>query len=177
MKTSNAAARVQANLPDLFRANLASGEAYIRFQLTKDLPALLSMKQVQGSIIVPADKITPLPGMPKSVIGITSYRDRVFCVFDLAQLLGFPTKLFAPQQYQVIILESTTKQLIYLGFAVTRLQSIVPLKTEEILFSLDTFPSKICSHFSGAVREEKMIIPILNFPKILATLDNLANRN
>ncbi len=82
METFNAATRVQANLKDLFQANLSPGKAYIKFQLTEDLTALLSMKQVQGSMIIPADKITPLPSMPEPVMGMMSSRDRVFCIFE-----------------------------------------------------------------------------------------------
>ncbi|MGF1541456.1 MAG: chemotaxis protein CheW, partial [Pleurocapsa sp.] len=88
MIISSAASRIQANLQELFQANLAPGDAYIRFQLTSDMTALISMEQVQESLVIEAEKITPLPCMPESIIGIMNSRDRVFCVFDLAQLLS-----------------------------------------------------------------------------------------
>lgn len=171
MKISNYAS-IQASLQDdLFEIDASAGEAYIKFQLTKELPALLSMKQVQGSVIVKADKITYLPGMPTSVIGIIGYRDRVFCVFNLAQLLGFPTELFSPRQYQIIILQTATEKPTYLGFAVTQLQSIVRLTTEQISLSADV-PSTIAPYLNGAVLEEKIAIPILEFERIASTLVN-----
>lgn len=176
MKKFNAAAKVKASLQDdLFRTNTSSGEAYIRFQLTKELPALLSMKQVQGSMVVPADKITFMPSMPTSTIGIIGSRDRVFCVFDLAQLLGFPSELTSPRQYQIITLQTATKKPIHLGFAVTRLQSIVRLTTEQISLSLDAFPSQIIPYLGGAVLEEKIRIPVLEFECISRSLGNLAS--
>ncbi len=174
MKTFNAASLVRGSLQDdRFRANSSPGEAYIKFQLARKLPALLSMKQVRGSMIVPADKITFMPSMPTSTIGITGYRDRVFCVFDLAQLLGFPAELVSPRQYQIIVLQTATKNPIYIGFAVPHLQSIVRLTAEQILFSLDAFPSTIVPYLHGAVIEEENAIPILEFERIVSSLDDL----
>ena len=177
METFNAASKaskIQASLQDdLFRTDTSHQEAYIRFQLTKELPALLSMKQVQGSMVVQANQITFMPSMPASVIGITSSRTRVFCVFDLAQLLGFPTELISPRQYQIIMLQTVEKQ-IYFGLAVIKLQSVMRLATEQISWSVDGFPSQIVPYLSGAVIEAKSTIPILELQSILDNLNCLS---
>ncbi len=170
METFSAAARVQANLQDLFQANLSPGEAYIKFQLTEDLTALLSMKQVQGSMIVPADKITPLPSMPEPVIGMMSLRGRVFCVFDLAKLLTFSSSLVNLRQYQIIVLQTNDEQPIYIGLAVTQLQGIMRIATEKIQSSLENIPSNIASYLCGAFREEERMLPVLEFNRILEAL-------
>ncbi len=175
METSSAASRIQANLQELFKAKLAPGDAYIRFQLTSDMTALLSMKQVQESLVVEAEKITPLPSMPESVIGIMNSRERVFCALDLAQLLRLPSPLISPRQYQIIVLQTTSSRPIYIGLAVTRLTGIVRLPTEQIQSSLDAFPAKIAPYLCGAVKEEEIMIPILDFDSIseaLTTIDN-----
>ena len=170
MKKSSAASRIQANLQELFKANLTPGDAYIRFQLTSDMTALLSMEQVQESLVVEAEKITLLPNMPESVIGIMSSRDRVFCVFDLAQLLTLPSPFIAPRQYQIIVLQTTSEQPIYVGLTVTRLQGIVRLPTEQIKSSLDAVPSNIAPYICGAVKEEETMIPVLEFNSISEAL-------
>ena len=175
MTTSSAASRIQANLQDLFKANLAPGDAYIRFQLTSDMTALLSMKQVQESLVVEAEKINPLPSMPESVIGIMSSRDRVFCVFDLAQLLALPSRLISPRQYQIIVLQTTSEQPIYIGLAVTRLQGIVRLTTAQIQSSLATFPANLAPYLFGALKEEEKMIPVLAFNPILETVTAVQN--
>ena len=174
MATSSAASRIQANLQELFQAKLSPGDAYIRFQLTSKMTALLSMEQVQGSLVVEADKITPLPNMPESVIGIMNSRDRVFCVFDLAQLLSLPSSLITPRQYQIIVLQTVDEQPIYIGLAVTRLQGIVRLPTEQINSSLDAFPANIASYLCGAVSEEKTTIPVLEFNQISKALTTIS---
>lgn len=174
MATSSAASRVRANLQELFKANLAPGDAYIRFQLTSDLTAFLSMEQVQESLVIEAEKITPLPSMPQSAIGMISSRDRVFCVFDLAQLLTLPSPLTAPRQYQIIVLQTTSEQPIHIGLAVTRLQGIVRLTIEQIQPSLAIFPANIASYLYGAVQEGENMIPVLKFDSILRALNTVA---
>ena len=174
MVTSSAASRIQANLQELFKANLAPGDAYIRFQLTSDMTALLSMEQVQESLLVEAEKITPLSDMPESVIGIMNSRDRVFCVFDLAQLLALPSRLISLRQYQIIVLQTISKQPIYMGLAVTSIQGIVRLPIEQIQSSLDAFPSNIAPYLWGAVNEEETMIPILEFNLISKALTKLS---
>ncbi len=172
-KTSSAASRVQANVKDLFKGKLAPGNPYIKLQLTSDITALLSMEQVQGSLIVEAEQITPLPMMPKSVIGIMGSRDRVFCVFDLAQLLTLSSELIAPRQYQIIVVQTTSENPIYMGFAVTQLQGIVRLTAEQIQLSLTAFPSQIAPYLCGGIQEEDNMIPVLEFNRISAALTTL----
>jgi len=175
MATSRPASRIQANLKELFKANLAAGDAYIRFQLTSEMTALLSMEQVQESLVVEVEKITPLFSMPKSVIGIISSRDRVFCVFDLAQLLTLSPQLITPQQYQIIVLQTTAEQSIYIGLAVTHLQGMVRLSKEQIQLCLDAFPAEIAPYLCGAVQEEETMIPVLEFNSISKALTTINN--
>lgn len=170
MLTPTPASKIQANLQDLFQANLTSGEAYIRFKLTTDITALLSMKQVQRSVIVEAEKITPMPGMPESVIGIMSSRDRVFCLFDLAQLLGLSVRLAVPRQYQIIVLQTIGSTPIQIGFSVNNLQGIVRLSTEQIQAASDAVPANIQPYAFGEVSTEQETIPILAFERIVNTL-------
>ena len=167
MATQSAASKIQANFQDLFKANLAAGDVYIRFRLTSSMTALLSMVQVQESLVVEADKITPMPGMPETVVGIMSSRGRVFCVFDLAQLLKLSSELIAPRQYQIIVLQTTDERPIYIGFAVNRLQGIMRLNSEQIMPFLSDlpadFPTDIVPYLRGAVSENENVIPILEF--------------
>ena len=168
MPTSSAASRIQANLQDLFKANLSPGDSYIRFQLTSNMTALLSMKQVQESLVVDVSKITTLPSMPESVIGIMNSRNHVFCVFDLAQLLGLPSSLGSPRQYQVIVLQTTNEQPIYLGLAVSHIQGMSRISADKIQSSTAAF--SISSYLYGVVQQQELAIPILNLPSILETI-------
>ena len=174
MSTSSAAARVRANIKELFQANLSPGDAYIRFQLTSEMTALLSMNQVQESLIVEVEQITPLPSMPESVIGILSSRNHVFCVFDLARFLKLPSGLITPRQYQIIVLQTTSEPSIYIGLAVTNLQGIVRLPTEKIQSSTTAFSSDLAPYLCGVVSEEDKMIPIFEFNRISEALSYIS---
>lgn len=170
MSTSSAAARIQANLQELFEGKIASGDAYIKFQLTPAVTALLSMQQVQESLIVEAAKITSLPRMPKSTIGIMNLRDRVFCVFDLAQLLTLSTEAISSRQYQIIVLQTLNQPSIFVGFAVFQIQGIVRLSAEKIKSSWDNAPANLVSLVTGFVQGEESMMPIIDFNSVLKTL-------
>lgn len=170
---SSAASRIQANLQDLFKANLSPGDSHIRFQLTSDITALLSMKQVQESLVIDAEKITTLPSMPESAIGIMSSRNRVFCVFDLAQLLGLPSPLGSPRQYQIIVLQNSSEPNIYIGFAVSKLQGIIRLSAEQIKSSLEGVSSQVIPYLCGTVEKSQTTNFILDFNRIVEAVISL----
>lgn len=170
MSSSSPAARIQANLQDLFRGNSVSGNPYIKFQLTSEITALLSMEQVQETSIVESALVTPLPGMPPSVIGIMNSRDRVFCVFDLARLLSLPHPLTVPRQYQIIVLQTTDPTPIQLALAVNTVQGIMRLTAEQIQSSIDDVPANIAPYISGVVTAENIATPVLEFERILETI-------
>ena len=169
MTSSSPASRIQANLQELFQKNSVSGNPYIKFQLTPEVTALLSMERVQETLIIEAGQITPLPSMAQSVIGIMNSRDRVFCVFDLAQLLTLPHSSFAPRQYQVIVLQTTGEIPIHIGLVVENIQGIMRLRSEQISSSLNNLNSDISSYVSGTVTIETTF-PVLDFDRVLATL-------
>lgn len=170
MQNKSAAAKVQANLKELFKGKLAPGDAYVKFQLTSDITALLSMKQVQESLIVEAGQVTPLPSMPESVMGMISSRDRVFCVFDLAQLLTLTSELIAPRQYQIIVLQIIDETPIYLGLAVANLQGIIRVPVDKIQTSKESFTAEITPFVSGGIQQVENIIPILELKHILQAI-------
>ena len=167
MQTYSAAAKVQDNLKELFQGKLAPGDAYVKFQLTSDVTALLSMKQAQESLIVEAEHITPLPNMSEFVIGIVNSRERVFCIFDLALLLKLSTELTSPRQHQVIVFQTISEPSIYVGFAVTQLQGIIRISQEQIEPCSDAIDTKLKSFVSGTIQQEESTVPILNLEHIL----------
>ena len=177
MTISSAASRVQANLQELFKGKLSPGDVYIKFQLTSEITALLSMEQVQESLIVEAEKITLLPSMPESVIGIMNSRDRVFCVFDLAQLLTLPSSLIAPRHYQIIVLEVSdilsTEETLYLGFAVEQLQGITRFTADKFQVEIpQDLPSSITPYLRGCIQQTEQQLLVLDLKAIATDLSS-----
>ncbi len=176
MTLSSPASRIQADLQELFKPQSALGDTYIGFQLTQDTTALLPMKSVQESLIVEADKITPLPNMPKSIVGMMSSRDRVFCVLDLAQLLEMPSGLVFSRQYQIVVVDisesmGSEERKLYLGLAVAQIQGIKRLNSSQINSDLDAFPSSIAPYLQGYIVEESNLLPILEIDSIVRALN------
>ena len=170
MQNKSAAAKVQANLKELFEGKLAPGDAYVKFQLTSGVTALLSMKQVKESSIVETEQITSLPNMPEFTIGIISLRDRVFCIFDLALLLGLSSELTSSRQHQIIVFQTIAEPSIYVGLAVTQLQGIVRISNEQIQLADDSIGAELMPYVSGMVEQEKTTIPVLEFKNIMQFL-------
>ncbi len=131
------ASRIQSNLQELFQASVSPGLPYVRFHVTSEISALLSMTHIEESLVVDADKITPLPSMPASHIGMLNSRDHVFCLWDLAHLLNLPSQINNPQEYQVLVLSSTPNtardsQKVFSGFAIQKIEGIMRLAEPDI---------------------------------------------
>ena len=170
MEIKSTAAKIQANLQELFEAKITSGDTYIRFRLNQNFLALLSMEQVEESLLVEAERITPLPGMPGSTVGIMSSRDRVFCVFDLAQTMKLPSTISTPRQYQVIVVRTQSENTNFIGSAVDRFLGMNRLAQEQMTASTNAFPKQLSSFLTGATSEESPI-PILNLPQIITAIN------
>ena len=172
METTSAASKIQANLHELFKAKTTSGNSYIRFYLNQDLSALLAMDQVEESLLVEAEQITPLPSMPKSVIGIMNSRDRVFCVFDLAEIINLPSSLIAPRQYQVIVLKTDSEEASYVGLAVSRFLGMDRFDQAQIASLLSNLPEPMQPYVLGTIEQEYETVPILDWQQIIKALSN-----
>jgi twitching motility protein PilI len=158
MSESTSLARLKELLPQLFQPIQISGDSYLRFQLTSELPALLSMTQVQEAVLVPANAVTPLPNMPAFVLGLMSSRDRVFCVVDLAQLLELPPMPLNLREYQVVsiylpatIPEETGGKC--LGLAVRRVRGSMRFEAEQLQPVFGEFPECLTPYLSGCMVE------------------------
>jgi positive phototaxis protein PixI len=143
MTANTTLARLQQLLPQLFEPLEVTGEPYLRFQLTPEIPALLSMERVQEALLVPATAISPLPNLPTFTIGMMNSRDRVFCVVDLGQVLGLPPMSINPREYQIIVIHlgetgdrpidpGSLATVKCMGLAVRQIRGVVRLEREQL---------------------------------------------
>lgn len=184
MSTSTSLARLEQLLPQLFQASSPEGNAYLRFQLTADIAAAISMERVEASLLVPFDLITPLPNLPEAVIGIINTRDRFFCVFDLAQLLMLPSTLISARQYHTIVLRVNVDNLpadsfssdnnstlietreLFVGIAVERIQGIVRFTADKLQSPALDSPDRLLPYRCGAIIEDGQQILVLDIELI-----------
>jgi positive phototaxis protein PixI len=173
MAESASLARLKELLPQLFQPVQISGESYLRFQLTPELPALLPMEQVQEAMLVSANSVTPLPNMPAFVLGLMSSRERVFCVVDLGQLLGLPPMLTNPREYQVVVMplptpsteassSSSPSSEKRIGLAVHRVRGVARFNSEQLRSPVSEFPNCLMPYLMGCIEEAEKRVLVLN---------------
>jgi positive phototaxis protein PixI len=187
--TASLGAKLQELLPSLFESTQMTGDAYLRFELIPDLSILFSMADIQESLLVPAENITLLPNMAEAVIGLMSSRNHVFCVVDLAQLVGLPSLSVYARQYHVIVLRITPVQLgqspeqsperstetkeFLLGVAVAKIQGISRAVTDAMRSPELDFAPGLTPFVRGCVVAKDQELLILDsrmiFKQALAT--------
>jgi positive phototaxis protein PixI len=179
MTTNTTLTRLQQLLPELFQPLVVTGDLYLRFQLTPELPALLPMARVQEALLIPATAISPLPNLPAFAIGIMNARDRVFWVVDLGQLLGLPPIPTNPRDYQVVVMQlaatepgssdsndSSTEPS--LGLAVSRVRGVARFESQHLQPAVADVPECLRPHLLGCFIEAGEQILVLN-PVTIAT--------
>jgi positive phototaxis protein PixI len=177
--TTNTLTRLQQLLPELFQPLVVTGDLYLRFQLTPEIPALLPMARVQEALLVPATAISPLPNLPAFTIGMMNARDRVFWVVDLGQLLGLPPIPTNPRDYQVVVIQlsgtepesidhSTGSAAPSLGLAVRQVRGVARFEVQNLKSSVADVPECLQPHLLGCFIQADERILVLN-PGSIAT--------
>ena len=173
MTTNSTLTRLQQLLPELFQPLVVTGDLYLRFQLTPEIPALLPMARVQEALLVPATAISPLPNLPAFVIGIMNARDRVFWVVDLGQLLGLPPIPTNPRDYQVVVIQlAATDPESFdptdfatepsLGLAVGQVRGVARFESQHLQLAVPDVPECLQPHLLGCFIEADKRVLVLN---------------
>jgi twitching motility protein PilI len=172
MSSTSTVSRLQELLPLLFQTPEIKGERYLRFGINQ-LSALIPMSNIQESLLVYGEKITPIPKMPSSMMGLISSRDVVFCVFDLGQLLGLPPLSSYLRQYHVVVLKESSSDLL-IGIAVHQIQGVTRVISEEICTNEDIFsllprkslPISLKHYFQRGFKDHEEQLLILDLPTL-----------
>lgn len=123
-------------------------QTYLRLQLTPDTQVLLPMKQMQEVLVVPVDRITPIPNMSECVVGLLNQRNRVFWIIDLSRLLELTYLNFDLQEYYIAIVRAGNFSL---GLVVQQVHGIFRILEEAIQSPMGTVPSGITPYLKGCV--------------------------
>jgi positive phototaxis protein PixI len=140
------------------------GDAYLKFRLDLQTPAVLLMKQVQEVLVLPANRLTPMPNMPPCVMGLMNRRSRILWVVDLPQMLGLPFSHSYTQQYNLVILRAGT---IALGALVQRVEGMVWLPQEQVMPPTNHVPPHLVSYLRGCILQDREILLVLDAEAIL----------
>lgn len=176
MSSISTLSRLQELLPQLFQTSVIKGDRYLRFGINK-LSALIPMTNIQESLLIPNNKITPLPQMPTTVMGLGNSRNAVFCIFDLGQLMGLAPLSSYLRQYHVIVLKESASDLL-IGIAVHEIQGVTRVIPEEILNDENIYdllpqkdiPMSLKPYFNGSFLDNEEELLILDLPTLFADI-------
>lgn len=140
------------------------GDTYLKFQLARQTPAVLSMIQAQEVIVLAPSRLTPMPNMPPYVMGLLNRRSRVLWVIDLSRMLGLPGVETNVQQYSIVIIgnESAT-----LGLIVVAVEGVIRLTSECIQSPIEQLSSSIVPYLRGCILQEQEILLLLDSEAIM----------
>lgn len=175
MSETSSISRLQELLPQLFQSTNLPGDAYVRFQLTPEVAALISMAYVQESSLVSADSITPIPNMPPFTLGLMNSQERVFLAIDLAQLLGLSSPSGYARQYHIIVVrvsqlietEAASERELLLGLVVNRVEGMTRVMSDVIRSPQSDLPPTLTPYIQGCAVDKDLYLPIIDISSIV----------
>ena len=146
------------------------GDIYVKVQLDKYTSAILSMDYVQEVLIVPISRISPMPNMPRCILGLLNRRNRVLWVIDLARVLNLSLDTHAQQYHIVIILVNQ----VSLALVVQEVKGVIRFTPDCIQSSIEQACSDITDYIHGWVVQAQETLMVLN-AEAIAHSPNLHN--
>lgn len=140
------------------------GDSYLKFQFGQQTPAVLSMRQAQEVVVVPVERLTPIPNMPAYVMGLLNRRSRVLWMIDLARMLGEPGVEINVQHYNIIIISDGKASF---GVIVQAVEGVVRLTQESIQPPIGQVDLSLLPYLRGCVLQEQEILLVLDAEALL----------
>lgn len=140
------------------------GESYLKFQFGQQTPAVLSMSGASEVIVLPIERLTPMPNMSPFVMGLINRRSRVLWLVDLARMLNLPGVETNVQHYNVVIISNDSMSL---GIIVQSVEGIVRFLPESIHSPLGQVSSTLVPYLRGCILLSTEILLVLDAEAIL----------
>lgn len=150
--------------PHLNQVDRTESDTYLRFQLDRQTPAIVSMEHTQEVLVVPFRRITPMPNMPKCVLGLLNWRNRVLWVIDLAQMLKLQPLDTTAQQYHMAIIRVGQ---VPLALVVQEVKGVTRFTPDCIQSPLGLVTSGLMPYLHGCILQQKEILLVLNAEAIV----------
>jgi twitching motility protein PilI len=140
------------------------GIPYLNLQIDSQTQIALPMKNAQEVISIPKKRITPIPNMPKHIVGLLNQRSRLFGVIDLAQLLDVMYQSQITQQYHIAILKVAK---VAVGLMVEKIQGVIRIQEKDIQSPIGVISSSITPFLKGCVMSSQGMLLILDAEAII----------
>ena len=144
------------------------GRLYLRVQVPassgSNQSLLLSTDAVQEVLSLPVQRLSPMPSMPASVLGLMNRGNRIFWLVDLALLMGLSRLEPNRQQHNVLILRAGA---LALGVAVSQVQPMTWIADEQLQSDIPLPNSQLRSFVSHGVNQDETSFWLLKEQSIL----------
>lgn len=150
--------------PQLNQPHSTLGELYLRFELEQQTPAILSIEYAQEVLIVPVGRVTPMPNMPKCVLGLLNRRNRVLWVVDLAQMLKLQPLDTNVQHYNMAIIRVGQAPL---ALVVPEVKGVTRFTPDCIQSPQGVVTTVLMPYLHGCILQQKEILLVLNAEAIV----------
>jgi positive phototaxis protein PixI len=144
------------------------GDTYLKFKFGQQTSAALLMNRAQEVVVLPVERLTPMPTMPPHVMGLLNRRSRVMWVIDLARMLGLPGIEINVQHYNVIIISNGPATF---GLIVQAVEGIVRLTPEIIQSPLNQVSPGLVSYLRGCVLQEQEVLLVIDAEAIIRSAE------
>lgn len=161
-----------------WEARKALGRPFLNLRLDGQIRAAIALNQLQEVLLLPAERLSAMPNMHPSFLGLMERRGRIFWVADLARIVRLPSQAAGWRQYEIVIVRvnagsGSTDSL--LGLAVEHIEGVIRLQRPEALSSLKEAPASFEPYLSGFIEAgEGETWPILD---AIAIANSLSSNN
>jgi twitching motility protein PilI len=139
-------------------------DGYLRFQLNKQAPAVLSMRYTQEAIVVPVESVTSMPNMPVCILGLMNWRSHIVWVVDLPRMLNLESLDNRFRQFSIIIIRVES---VLLGLVVQEIKGTTKFMPDEIRSPVGQVASSLVPYLRGCVVQQKEILLVLDAQAIV----------
>jgi purine-binding chemotaxis protein CheW len=98
--------------------------------------------------------VTPVPGAPDFVAGITNHRGQVLCAVDLGALFGAPAAALVDRSRLVVIGADAAE----LGILAERADEILALRVDDLVPPTATLPAAARAQLRGTTRDALLVL-------------------
>ncbi|NEQ54324.1 MAG: chemotaxis protein CheW [Leptolyngbya sp. SIO3F4] len=109
----------------------ANSHNMLSFYLTPQIQAVISVDELIGLVTIETTNIVPIPDIPRSVMGIYSYRGDVMWIVDLPCLLGL-TPLYLANTRQVCSIVFLQVEHQTAGFAIAQIGQMLTFDEKKL---------------------------------------------
>lgn len=114
------------------------------------------------------ESITPVPGMPASLVGVANLRGTIIPLADLRQVLG--TSLSTTTRYVIVV----RHEAYQIGLLIDDVPEIRTIFTEDVLGASETNARSGSRFLSGLIKVENYVSGMLEIPSLLASVEGAA---